>query len=84
MGMKRVCTGFLCLLTVLILSSSVQLCDGGITSNYVRKYNSNVDMPLNSDVFRVPPGYNAPHQVLLLFPRLFKFCILTSSLNPSV
>nr|1KBP_A Chain A, Purple Acid Phosphatase [Phaseolus vulgaris]1KBP_B Chain B, Purple Acid Phosphatase [Phaseolus vulgaris]1KBP_C Chain C, Purple Acid Phosphatase [Phaseolus vulgaris]1KBP_D Chain D, Purple Acid Phosphatase [Phaseolus vulgaris]3KBP_A Chain A, Purple Acid Phosphatase [Phaseolus vulgaris]3KBP_B Chain B, Purple Acid Phosphatase [Phaseolus vulgaris]3KBP_C Chain C, Purple Acid Phosphatase [Phaseolus vulgaris]3KBP_D Chain D, Purple Acid Phosphatase [Phaseolus vulgaris]4KBP_A Chain A, Pur len=30
---------------------------------FVRKTNKNRDMPLDSDVFRVPPGYNAPQQV---------------------
>ncbi|KAM7262483.1 hypothetical protein ACFE04_000166 [Oxalis oulophora] len=29
----------------------------------MRKLEATVDMPLNSDVFRVPPGYNAPQQV---------------------
>ncbi|KAI3446155.1 hypothetical protein Pfo_002820 [Paulownia fortunei] len=36
---------------------------GGITSSFVRKVEESVDMPLYSDVFRVPPGYNAPQQV---------------------
>jgi len=39
------------------------LCNGGITSRYVRKLEATVDMPLDSDVFRVPCGYNAPQQV---------------------
>jgi hypothetical protein len=29
----------------------------------MRKLEASVDMPLNSDVFQVPPGYNAPQQV---------------------
>lgn len=43
------------------------LCNGGITSRYVRKLEATVDMPLDSDVFRVPCGYNAPQQVHNLF-----------------
>ncbi|KAF3435754.1 hypothetical protein FNV43_RR22846 [Rhamnella rubrinervis] len=46
----------------LVLNAAV-LCNGGITSTFVRKVEKTVDMPLNSDVFRVPPGYNAPQQV---------------------
>ncbi|PKA62804.1 Purple acid phosphatase 2 [Apostasia shenzhenica] len=38
-------------------------CDAGATSAFVRKVEKTVDMPLDSDVFRVPCGYNAPQQV---------------------
>ncbi|KAJ4962856.1 hypothetical protein NE237_022795 [Protea cynaroides] len=41
----------------------VLLCNGGITSSFVRNIEKSVDMPLDSDVFRVPTGYNAPQQV---------------------
>ncbi|XP_009335656.2 purple acid phosphatase 2 [Pyrus x bretschneideri] len=41
----------------------LEVCDGGITSSYVRNDDLSLDMPLDSDVFRVPPGYNAPQQV---------------------
>ncbi|KAL3514699.1 hypothetical protein ACH5RR_027416 [Cinchona calisaya] len=41
----------------------LELCEAGITSSYVRKTDLDIDMPLDSDVFRVPPGYNAPQQV---------------------
>lgn len=50
----------ICLLC-LVLSAS-ELCNGGITGNFLRKEYS-PDMPLDSDVFQVPPGYNAPQQV---------------------
>ncbi|KAH7517769.1 hypothetical protein FEM48_Zijuj09G0099500 [Ziziphus jujuba var. spinosa] len=40
----------------------VVVCNGGITSTFVRKIEKTVDMPLDSDVFRVPPGYNGPQQ----------------------
>lgn len=39
------------------------LCNGGSTSGFVRNVEKTIDMPLDSDVFRVPPGYNAPQQV---------------------
>jgi hypothetical protein len=37
--------------------------DAGMTSSYRRKLEATVEMPLDTDVFRVPPGYNAPQQV---------------------
>ncbi|CAG7883291.1 unnamed protein product [Brassica rapa] len=43
---------FLCL----VLDSLVLFCHGGTTSSYVRRLEATVDMPLNSDVFRVPLG----------------------------
>ena len=51
----------------LVLNVAV-LCNGGKTSTFVRKVEKTVDMPLDSDVFRVPPGYNAPQQVYFLAP----------------
>ncbi|PIA27162.1 hypothetical protein AQUCO_08300098v1 [Aquilegia coerulea] len=46
----------------LILNEAV-LSNGGTTSSFVRKVEKTIDMPLDSDVFRVPSGYNAPQQV---------------------
>ncbi|KAA8536066.1 hypothetical protein F0562_028544 [Nyssa sinensis] len=46
----------------LVLNAAV-FCNGGITSSFVRKVEKTVDMLLESDVFRVPSGYNAPQQV---------------------
>jgi hypothetical protein len=40
-----------------------EIANGGITSSYVRNDDLSLDMPLDSDVFKVPPGYNAPQQV---------------------
>lgn len=57
MGLKVVWTGFVYLLL------GLRFCNGGITSSFVRKKDLGLDMPLDSDVFRVPPGYNAPQQV---------------------
>lgn len=50
-------------------------CDGGKTSTFVRKVEKAIDMPLDSDVFSVPPGFNSPQQVLLSNP-LFQLIIL--------
>lgn len=49
----------------LILNSLVVSCNGGSTSRFVRKLESTKDMPPESDVFKVPHGYNAPQQVSL-------------------
>ncbi|KAF5727194.1 hypothetical protein HS088_TW22G00882 [Tripterygium wilfordii] len=53
-----------CLFVLLgfVLNAAV-LCDGGKTSSFVRKIEKTVDMPIDSDVFQVPPGFNAPQQV---------------------
>ncbi len=45
----------------LILNAAI-LCNGGKTSTYVRT-DSNLDMPVDSPTFYVPPGYNSPQQV---------------------
>ncbi|KAI5673165.1 hypothetical protein M9H77_13529 [Catharanthus roseus] len=62
MGVPRTGFSVLALLIGLILNAGI-LCNGGITSSFVRLDQKAVDMPLDSDVFRVPPGYNAPEQV---------------------
>ncbi|KAH0892142.1 LOW QUALITY PROTEIN: hypothetical protein HID58_054571, partial [Brassica napus] len=41
----------------------VLLCHGGTTTSYVRRLEATADIPLDSDVFHVPPGCNAPQQV---------------------
>ncbi|KAL0325819.1 UNVERIFIED_CONTAM: Purple acid phosphatase 2 [Sesamum radiatum] len=38
-------------------------CEAGLTSSYLRNNGLSRDMPLDSDVFKEPPGYNAPQQV---------------------
>ncbi|KAI7748308.1 hypothetical protein M8C21_012115, partial [Ambrosia artemisiifolia] len=52
-------------LCVLVVDNSgfLFLSNGGITSSFVRNAERSIDMPFDSDVFRVPPGYNAPQQV---------------------
>uniref|UniRef100_A0A7C9A4L0 Purple acid phosphatase n=1 Tax=Opuntia streptacantha TaxID=393608 RepID=A0A7C9A4L0_OPUST len=47
----------------LVLNQVVRVNGGGITSKFVRKVEKGIDMPLDSDVFSVPPGFNAPQQV---------------------
>ncbi|MCO5562362.1 hypothetical protein L7F22_015988 [Adiantum nelumboides] len=39
------------------------LSHAGVTSSYVRKLAASQDMPINSEAFRVPEGFNAPQQV---------------------
>ncbi|XP_058110449.1 purple acid phosphatase 2-like [Magnolia sinica] len=51
------------LLVALIVLKIAASCDGGVTSNYNGKFEPSIDMPFDSDVFRVPKGYNAPEQV---------------------
>lgn len=51
------------LVALILAFNAATLCNGGITSRFVRKLASTSDMPLDSDVFKVPKGYNAPQQV---------------------
>ncbi|GAB4853856.1 prolyl aminopeptidase [Ancistrocladus abbreviatus] len=46
-----------------LLLNVAEVCNGGVTSRYVRRLEQSVDMPLDADVFRLPPGKNAPQQV---------------------
>ncbi|PNY12404.1 purple acid phosphatase [Trifolium pratense] len=55
-------TSFLLLLALVVLNL-VCLCNGGTTSTFVRKVEKGINMSLDSDVFAVPSGYNAPQQV---------------------
>ncbi|ESR38829.1 hypothetical protein CICLE_v10027113mg [Citrus x clementina] len=48
-------------LLLLLLLNIVGICNGGVTSRYVRKAEPSVDMPLAA--FPPPPGFNAPEQV---------------------
>ncbi|KAG2705763.1 hypothetical protein I3760_05G071000 [Carya illinoinensis] len=51
------------LVAIILVLNVVVSCNGGKTSTFVRKVEKALDMPLDSDVFRIPPGYNAPQQV---------------------
>lgn len=69
---------------IILVLNVVVMCNGGKTSSFVRKVEKTVDMPLDSDVFQIPPGYNAPQQVpfSLLPPFLFfSFNFLTHETN---
>ncbi|GLT86181.1 hypothetical protein SLE2022_043370 [Rubroshorea leprosula] len=55
-------TAFYVLVLYLVLNAAI-LCNGGKTSSYVRNIKGCIDMPLESDVFQAPTGYNAPQQV---------------------
>lgn len=63
MGVRWEFDGVLVLALLGLCLCAAPVCEGGITSSYVRNKDLVHDMPLDSDVFRVPPGYNAPQQV---------------------
>ncbi|KAK9269977.1 hypothetical protein L1049_025550 [Liquidambar formosana] len=63
MVVRWVCASFVLLLLVGFMLNAAEFVNGGITSSYARKNDISADMPLDSDVFQVPPGYNAPQQV---------------------
>lgn len=60
---------------ILVLIVAVKVCDGGMTSSYLRNDDLAHDMTLDSDVFRVPAGYNSPQQVWILKDHCFD-CVL--------
>lgn len=55
-------------LVLLLLPNVAVVCHGGKTSTFIRKVEKTEDMPLHSDVFVSPSGYNAPQQVPLFPP----------------
>ncbi|CAL1384100.1 unnamed protein product [Linum trigynum] len=66
MGMKwvpRSGAAIVLALSLLLLGFAAEVSNGGITSSFLRKYDLSKDMTLDSDVFKAPPGYNAPQQV---------------------
>lgn len=63
MGMKWNSNNFVVLAVLGLILRIAGVCHGGITSSYVRNDDLARDMPLDSDVFQVPPGFNAPQQV---------------------
>ncbi|KAJ4966258.1 hypothetical protein NE237_018107 [Protea cynaroides] len=65
MGTGRISFSATCAVVLLglIMNSSALHCNRGITSSFIRVSSPSVDMPFDSDVFQVPPGYNAPQQV---------------------
>ncbi|KAE9593496.1 hypothetical protein Lal_00028830 [Lupinus albus] len=55
--------GYYSIYCLIVLVNVSVFCDGGKTSSFVRKSEKAIDMALDSDVFHVPRGYNAPQQV---------------------
>ncbi|KAM7517226.1 hypothetical protein LguiA_006809 [Lonicera macranthoides] len=61
MDFKRV---FAYLLVVVnLMLDGPNFCNGARTGDFLRKKDPSLDMPLDSDVFTIPSGYNAPQQV---------------------
>eukprot|EP00249_Psilotum_nudum_P017888 c26537_g1_i1 orf=229-1626(+) len=69
-------------IVLLILISRMTESDGGVTSKYRRKLEASMDMPLNSDVFREPDGYNAPQQVHITQGDLEGRAVIVSWITP--
>ncbi|XP_059434086.1 purple acid phosphatase-like [Corylus avellana] len=63
MGLLGSSSSFSSLVAVVLVLNVAVVCNGGKTSTFVRKVEKGMDMPLDSDVFQIPPGYNAPQQV---------------------
>ncbi|XP_057975821.1 purple acid phosphatase-like isoform X2 [Malania oleifera] len=82
MGLMWVCgAGSVLFLVGLVLNAS-EFCNGGRTSGFARTNDLLKDMPLDSDVFRVPPGYNAPQQVHITQGDLVGKGVLISWVTP--
>lgn len=71
MGVAAFRLGFSVLLVFAFALCDLGVCNGGITSGFVRNDDVASDMPLDSDVFRSPPGKNAAQQVTLVLLRFF-------------
>ncbi|CAL1384104.1 unnamed protein product [Linum trigynum] len=48
------------LLGLAVVLGFADIINGGVTSSFVRNSDLVHDMPLDSDVFKIPRGYNAP------------------------
>lgn len=68
---------------LMVLFSNIALSYGGVTSSYKRKLEATVDMPLDSDVFKVPSGYNAPQQVHITQGDYEGRAVIVSWITPS-
>ena len=71
---------------MLVVSTFTLCVHCGVTSPYRRKLAATVDMPLDSDVFKVPQGYNAPQQANIFLSRPIMYCTssMCSSLLPNL
>ncbi|KAL6599825.1 hypothetical protein ACP70R_023853 [Stipagrostis hirtigluma subsp. patula] len=73
MAMRRVLVWLLALVAV---------ADAGVTSRYRRSLQILPDMPLDADVFRAPPGFNAPEQVHITQGDLTGHAMIVSWVTP--
>eukprot|EP01018_Ginkgo_biloba_P021010 Gb_12364 [translate_table: standard] len=71
------------MLFLVVVALNASSCLAGITSTYVRKPEASVDMPFDSDVFKVPEGYNAPQQVHITQGDHFGKAVIVSWVTPS-
>lgn len=71
------------LVAMILVLNVLVVCNGGKTSTFVRKVEKTPDMPLDSDVFRIPPGYNAPQQVLIS-PFFCYFPVISLQIKPAI
>lgn len=62
MDFKRV-FAYLVVVVVNLMLDGPNFCNGARTGDFLRKKDPSLDMPLDSDVFTIPSGYNAPQQV---------------------
>lgn len=63
MASRRSSTALSGLLLLVAVAVFAGRCEAGTSSSFERKIEGSVDMNFDSDVFAVPPGYNAPQQV---------------------
>eukprot|EP00250_Pteridium_aquilinum_P017959 c23866_g1_i1 orf=384-1739(-) len=68
---------------VLVSLIWVAHCEGGVTSSYRRKLAATVDMPFDSDAFKVPDGYNSPQQVHITQGDAVGKAVIVSWITPS-
>lgn len=66
MGVSMFRAGFSVLVVLGFVLGDFGVCNGGMTSEFVRDDDVSSDMPLDSDVFRPPPGRNAAQQVIFV------------------
>lgn len=72
MELGRYLTNSIFLILIVNLVIFATRCEGGVTSKYRRQLEASIDMPLHSDVFRIPAGYNVPQQVLTYLKYLIR------------
>ncbi|CAN6221200.1 unnamed protein product [Urochloa humidicola] len=61
-GVGRIGASATVFLLLLLAGCACPGARAGLTSEYRRHLGSAIDMPLDADIFRPPPGHNAPEQ----------------------